>query len=208
MPATPFPAAVPHADPSGRDSAMLLAGIRKEMGDCQRCGLCEGRRQIVFGIGSPEARLMFIGEAPGQEEDRQGEPFVGRAGKLLDQMIASIGFRRQDVYIANIVKCRPPRNRNPQSQEIEACQGFLIAQIEAIRPEVIVTLGKFAVSTLLGEEVAITRARGQLRLYRNIPLMPTFHPAYLLRQYTQKNRRAVYNDLLQVREMLAKPGAH
>jgi DNA polymerase len=183
-----------------------LAGVRAELGDCTRCRLSAGRTQIVFGVGNPHADLVFVGEAPGQEEDRQGEPFVGRAGQLLDKMIGSIGLSREAVYIANIVKCRPPDNRNPQADEIAACSPFLIGQIEAIRPRVIVALGKFAASTLLGEEVAITRARGRLRAWRGIPLMPTFHPAYLLRQYTRENRQAVFEDLLSVQKLLGQPG--
>jgi DNA polymerase len=183
-----------------------LAGVRAELGDCTRCRLSAGRTQIVFGVGNPHADLVFVGEAPGQEEDRQGEPFVGRAGQLLDKMIGSIGLSREAVYIANIVKCRPPDNRNPQADEIAACSPFLIGQIEAIRPRVIVALGKFAASTLLGEEVAITRARGRLRAWRGIPLMPTFHPAYLLRQYTRENRQPVFEDLLAVQKLLGQPG--
>jgi len=190
----------------GRQAGEATAGgmreVRVAMGDCSRCRLSESRTQIVFGAGNPQADLMFIGEAPGQEEDRRGEPFVGRAGQLLDKMIAAIGFSRQEVYIANIVKCRPPGNRNPREDEIQACGEFLTAQIGILAPRVIVALGKFAASTLLGEEIAITRARGRLRSYGAIPLMPTFHPAYLLRQYTRENRQAVYDDLLQVKALL------
>jgi DNA polymerase len=187
---------------AGEAKAGAMQEVRAALGDCSRCRLSESRTRIVFGAGSPQADLMFIGEAPGQEEDRRGEPFVGRAGQLLDKMIAAIGFSRQEVYIANIVKCRPPGNRNPREDEIQACGGFLTAQIEILAPRVIVALGKFAAATLLGEEIAITRARGRLRSYGTIPLMPTFHPAYLLRQYTRENRQAVYDDLLQVKALL------
>lgn len=185
--------------------AGALEALRERIGDCHRCRLSQSRGRIVFGVGNPAAELMFIGEAPGHDEDLQGEPFVGKAGQLLDRMIAAIGWRRADVYIANIVKCRPPDNRNPQADEMEACADFLRAQIDAVAPRVIVALGKIATSALLGADVAITRARGQFRLVRGIPVMPTFHPAFLLRQYTAENRRLVYEDLLQVQAMLETP---
>ena len=166
------------------------------MGDCRRCGLCEERNSIVFGDGNPRADLMFIGEGPGETEDRRGLPFVGRAGELLTQMIEKgIGVPRQDVYICNIVKCRPPKNRNPNPPEIAACRPFLDGQIDAVRPKVIVSLGKPASGLLLEREVAITKIRGQWHEYRGIPLMPTLHPAYVLREYTQSVRRAVWQDL-------------
>jgi DNA polymerase len=138
---------------------------------------------------------MFIGEGPGAEEDAQGEPFVGRAGKKLDEMIVAIGLSREQVYIANIVKCRPPQNRDPERDEVETCSPFLIDQIEAIRPRVIVTLGAPATRTLLNTRVGITRLRGSWQSFRGIPVMPTFHPAYLLRAYTPENRRKVWEDL-------------
>jgi DNA polymerase len=198
------PARPPVMSPSApaAESEHALSRVRAEIGDCTRCRLCSGRTRIVFGVGNPGARLMFVGEAPGQEEDLKGEPFVGRAGQLLDKMIASIGMRREEVYIANVVKCRPPDNRNPQPDEMETCLPFLAAQIEAIRPAVLVALGKVAASALLREEIAITKARGTMRAFQGIPLMPTLHPAYLLRQYTPENRRAVYDDLLQVKAVL------
>ena len=173
-----------------------LDGIRAELGDCRRCGLCEGRNTIVFGDGNPHAELLFVGEGPGEQEDRTGLPFVGRAGELLTQMIEKgMGLRRSDVYICNIVKCRPPNNRTPLPPEVSACRPFLDGQIEAVAPKVIVTLGKPAASLLLDREIAITRVRGTWHEYRGIPLMPTLHPAYVLRQYTSENRRAVWQDL-------------
>lgn len=173
-----------------------LVEVEAHLGDCQRCGLCEGRSKIVFGDGNPSADLLFIGEGPGAEEDTRGLPFVGRAGELLTQMIEKgIGIPRSEVYICNIVKCRPPRNRTPLPPEVAACRPFLDGQIEAIQPKVIVTLGKPAASLLLDREIAITRLRGTWQDYRGIPLMPTLHPAYVLRQYTPENRRAVWEDL-------------
>ncbi len=190
-PAVELGAPVPWA---GRPPA--LAEVETHLGDCQRCGLCEGRSKIVFGDGNPNADLLFIGEGPGAEEDKRGVPFVGRAGELLTQMIEKgIGIPRSDVYICNIVKCRPPRNRTPLPPEVAACRPFLDGQIEAIQPKVIVTLGKPAASLLLDREIAITRLRGTWQDYRGIPLMPTLHPAYVLRKYTPENRRAVWEDL-------------
>jgi uracil-DNA glycosylase family 4 len=173
-----------------------LEEVRSELGECTRCGLAEGRTQIVFGDGNPQAELMFVGEGPGQEEDRRGVPFVGKAGELLTQMIEKgLGIERSDVYICNIVKCRPPNNRTPLEREITSCRPFLDAQIAAVKPKVIVALGKPATGLLLGREVAITRIRGSWFDYRGIPLMPTLHPAYILRQYTPENRRHVWEDL-------------
>jgi DNA polymerase len=158
--------------------------------------LHEGRNTIVFGDGNPDADILFVGEGPGQSEDEQGLPFVGRAGELLTQMIEKgMGLSRSDVYICNIVKCRPPRNRTPLPDEVAACRPFLDGQIEAVRPKVIVALGKPATGLLLDREVAITRIRGTWHDYRGTPLMPTLHPAYVLRQYTPENRRAVWEDL-------------
>ena len=173
-----------------------LAQVREQLGECTRCRLCEGRTQIVFGDGDPQAALMFIGEGPGETEDLRGLPFVGRAGELLTQMIEKgLGIARRDVYICNIVKCRPPGNRTPLSDEVASCRPFLDGQIDAVRPRVIVALGKPAASLLLGRDVAITRARGTWHAYRGIPVMPTFHPAFVLRQYTEENRRLVWSDL-------------
>lgn len=172
-----------------------LAAIRTEIGDCTRCKLCAGRTQVVFGVGDPGARLLFVGEGPGADEDRQGEPFVGRAGRKLNEMIRAIGLERSQVYIANVVKCRPPDNRTPEPDEVATCAPFLFRQIEAIRPKVIVTLGAPAARTLLGTREGITKIRGRWGEFRGIPVMPTFHPAYLLRAYTVENRRAVFEDL-------------
>jgi len=173
-----------------------LEDVRAVLGDCQRCRLAEGRRQIVFGDGNPEADLLFVGEGPGEQEDLQGLPFVGRAGELLTQMIErGLGIPRASVYICNVVKCRPPQNRTPLADEVSTCRAFLDGQIDAIHPKVIVALGKPAASLLLGRDVAITRVRGTWQEYRGTPVMPTFHPAFILRQYTAENRRRVWEDL-------------
>jgi uracil-DNA glycosylase family 4 len=173
-----------------------LESVREHLGECRRCDLCDGRNSIVFGDGNSDADLMFIGEGPGEQEDRRGLPFVGRAGDLLTQMIEKgLGIPRSSVYICNIVKCRPPQNRTPLPPEVSACRPFLDGQIDAVRPKVIVTLGKPAASLLLGRDVAITRVRGTWQEYRGIPLMPTLHPAFVLRQYTAENRRNVWEDL-------------
>ena len=173
-----------------------LEAVRAALGECTRCRLAEGRQRIVFGDGAPDADLMFVGEGPGEQEDLQGLPFVGRAGELLTQMIEK-GLRipRSAVYICNIVKCRPPGNRTPLADEVATCRVFLDGQIDAIRPKAIVALGKPATSLLLGREVSITRVRGIWQEYRGYPVMPTFHPAFLLRQYTPENRRLVWEDL-------------
>ncbi len=156
--------------------------MRADIGDCTRCKLhALGRRQIVFGVGNPNADLMFVGEAPGADEDIQGVPFVGRAGQLLTKIIEAIGLTRDDVYIANVIKCRPPENRNPEPDEVETCEPFLFRQIDVIKPKVIVALGKFAAQTLLRTIDPISRLRGRVFDYRGAKLIPTFHPAYLLR---------------------------
>jgi DNA polymerase len=178
----------------------LLEAVRDELGECTRCKLHRTRTHIVFGVGSPEARLMFVGEAPGEDEDLQGFPFVGKAGQLLTKMIEAMGLRREDVYICNTVKCRPPNNRNPEPDELLACEPFLRGQLGAVKPEVIVTLGKFAAQSLLRESTPITRLRGQWREYEGVPVMPTFHPAYLLRSPAEKGR--VWEDLKQVMKKL------
>jgi len=176
-----------------------LEEIRAELGDCRRCKLHQGRKNIVFGVGNPAADLMFIGEGPGRDEDLRGEPFVGRAGQKLNEMIGAIGLTREQVYIANIVKCRPPDNRDPERDEIVTCEPFLFEQIAAVRPKVIVTLGGPATKTLLSTRTGITRLRGEWQSYRDIPVMPTFHPAFVLRNYTQQTRRQVWEDLKKAR---------
>lgn len=176
---------------SAADKEAALKAILEEIGDCHRCKLSKGRTHIVFGEGSANARLMFIGEAPGREEDLQARPFVGDAGQLLTKLIEKMGLRREDVYIANIVKCRPPMNRDPQDDEMSTCSQFLDRQIEVISPEVIVSLGKISAYTLLDiktplAKFSITRTRGKFYEYKGIPVMPTFHPAYLLRNPKDK----------------------
>jgi DNA polymerase len=179
-----------------------LDAIRADVGeDCSRCKLHRlGRKQIVFGVGNPEADLMFVGEAPGADEDAQGIPFVGRAGQLLTKIIEAIGLKREDVYIANVIKCRPPQNRNPEQDEVETCEPFLFRQIDVIKPKVIVALGTFAARTLLGTLDPISRLRGRVHDYRGAKLIPTFHPAYLLRNPASK--REVWEDMKAVRELL------
>jgi uracil-DNA glycosylase family 4 len=182
--------------PRPRGDAPGLAQVRESLGECTRCRLHEGRTKLVFGDGNPDAELMFVGEGPGEQEDLQGLPFVGRAGELLTRMIErGLGVPRSSVYICNIVKCRPPGNRTPLADEVSTCRPFLDGQIDAVAPRVIVTLGKPASSLLLGREVSITRVRGTWHEYRGIPVMPTFHPAFILRQYTEENRRLVWEDL-------------
>ena len=200
---TPADGRPPAGDGPSEDSAGTLTGLRAEIGDCTRCKLHTlGRRQVVFGVGNPNARLMFVGEAPGADEDVQGEPFVGRAGQLLTKIIQSIGFERSDVYIANVIKCRPPGNRNPEPDEVATCQPFLFTQIDTIRPKIIVALGTFAAHALLGTDAPISRLRGKLHDFRGgIQLIPTFHPAFLLRSPDRK--RDVWEDMKKVRDLLA-----
>ena len=193
----------PEAMPEERRS---LEEVRNDLGDCTRCKLCSGRTHIVFGVGSPKAELVFVGEGPGADEDEQGIPFVGKAGQLLTKMIEAMGFSRDEVYICNVVKCRPPNNRNPEPDEIEACSPFLRAQLASIRPKVIVTLGKCAAQSLLGDGTPITRLRGNWREYGGIPVMPTFHPAYLLRSPAEKKN--AWADLRQVMKRLGKHSSH
>jgi uracil-DNA glycosylase len=175
------------------DGAARLQVVRDELGACTRCKLHGGRKNIVFGVGDPNAPLVFVGEAPGADEDRTGEPFVGAAGQLLTKMIQAMGLGRSDVYICNILKCRPPGNRNPEPDEVAQCEPFLKAQLAAIRPRLIVCLGKFAAQCLLRSDAPISKLRGQWKSYEGIPLMPTFHPAYLLRNPPSK--REVWADL-------------
>jgi DNA polymerase len=188
--------------PAGTNQSPVLAAIRDDIGDCIRCKLCSlGRKQIVFGVGNSDADLMFVGEAPGRDEDIQGIPFVGRAGQKLTQIIEAIGLTRDDVYIANVIKCRPPENRNPEPDEVEACEPFLFRQIDTIKPKVIVALGKFAAQSLLKTTDPISRLRGRVYDYRGAKLVPTFHPAFLLRN--PSCRREVWEDMKKVRALLS-----
>jgi DNA polymerase len=198
-PEPPEPVAVAPV-PEPQDTC--LQDIRDEIGDCQRCKLASGRHHIVFGDGNPTARLVFVGEAPGADEDASGVPFVGRAGQLLNKIIEAIGMKREDVYICNVVKCRPPENRTPERDEIDACQGFLHRQLAIIKPKIIVSLGTPAAFTLLGDSRIgrISEIRGNFYDYRGTPLMITFHPAYLLR--TPEKKREVWEDMKKVRAFL------
>ena len=186
---------------SGGQEKPTFAGLKAQVGRCTGCELSRTRRSVVFGEGSERARLVFIGEAPGEEEDRQGRPFVGRAGKLLDQMIERIGFNRKDVFICNVLKCRPPNNRDPEAQEVDACKGYLFAQLELIKPHLICTLGKYAYNTLMGVDARITKIRGVLTSYKGTRLLPTYHPSYLLRN--QGAIKEAYEDMEQVKTLLA-----
>ena len=172
---------------------LSLSEVREELGECTRCKLHRHRKQIVFGVGTPTARLIFVGEAPGADEDAQGEPFVGRAGQLLTKIIQAMGMQREDVYICNIIKCRPPNNRTPESDEILACQPFLLKQLQAIGPQFICALGGPATQTLLKTKEPISRLRGRFFDYHGIPLLPTFHPAFLLRNPSEK--KTVWEDM-------------
>ena len=190
---------------AARSSAEALLAIKRDIGpDCSRCKLhALGRRQVVFGVGNPDAELMFVGEAPGADEDIQGVPFVGRAGQLLTKIIEAIGLQREDVYIANVIKCRPPQNRNPEQDEVDTCEPFLFQQIDVIKPTVIVALGTFAARALLRTLDPISRLRGRVFQYRGAKLIPTFHPAYLLRNPSSK--REVWEDMKLVRSLLHTP---
>ena len=203
------PIALP-VEPSGPDAApdsepvtesADLEGLAKSLRNCARCRLSEKRKTVVFGEGAPDARVMFIGEGPGAEEDRTGRPFVGQAGQLLGRMIVAMGFQRGQTYIANVVKCRPPGNRDPKDDEIAACSEFLDRQIELIRPDVIVALGRFAANRLTGTDKPLGALRGRWSHYKGVPLLATYHPAYLLR--TPKDKRKVWQDLKLVLAKLA-----
>ena len=218
-----LPAPVPLAEPadmfaerlrySGTTKAEQLASLRAQALACVKCKhLAASRTQVVFGVGNSESELMFVGEAPGADEDAQGEPFVGRAGQLLTKIIQTMGFQRSDVYIGNVLKCRPNMpegesgNRQPTGEEMKTCLPWLQAQIDIIKPKVLVALGAVAMRGLMPEiSTGITKLRGHWLLYRSIPLMPTYHPAYVLRAYTLQNRRAVWEDMLQVLERLGRP---
>jgi len=195
VPADPAPS--PQEVGSGAET---LAQISQDLGECTRCQLHTGRTTIVFGVGHAAADLMFVGEAPGRDEDVQGVPFVGRAGQLLTKIIESIGLTRDQVYIANVIKCRPPNNRNPEPVEVETCEPFLFRQLDAIKPKVVVALGAFAIRTLLQTSQAVSSLRGQVYDYRGAKLVPTFHPAFLLRSPDRK--RDVWEDMKKVRDLL------
>jgi uracil-DNA glycosylase family 4 len=182
--------------------SVTLEDVREELGDCHRCELCGTRKNIVFGEGNPTAELVFVGEAPGESEDIQGRPFVGRAGQLLTRIIEAMGLKRTDVYICNILKCRPPGNRNPKPEEIMICEPFLIKQLQVIGPRVICALGTFAAKTLLQTEMPISSLRGRFHTYQGIELMPTYHPAYLLRN--SGGKKLVWNDMQMIMELLGK----
>lgn len=211
----PAPARLPVIDDAGASPDDALAAVvtgpgsaaeRLErvltdvLGDCRRCKLHRGRSRLVYGVGDPEADLVFVGEGPGGDEDRQGIPFVGRAGQLLTRMIEAMGLQRDDVYICNVVKCRPPNNRDPEADEVEACERFLKAQLAIVQPKVIVTLGRHAAQTLLRRNTPITRLRGRWASYEGVPLLPTYHPAFLLREPARK--REAWSDLQEVMKHL------
>jgi DNA polymerase len=218
-PRRPAPDPVPIAPPRAPEPALPsttallrvlakcddLDEIREVLGDCTRCKLARmGRTQVVYGVGNPKAEVMFVGEAPGHDEDQQGEPFVGKAGQLLTRIIeGGLGMKRSDVYIANILKCRPPQNRDPEADEVAACRGFVEAQIRVVRPKLIVTLGRHATQTLLATDVGMTKLRGKWQSFRGIPVMPTFHPAYVLRNPEAK--RPVWEDVQEVLRHLGRP---
>ena len=181
-------------------TSLTLAGVREELGECTRCPLHRTRRNLVFGEGSAGAKLVFVGEAPGEEEDNQGRPFVGRAGQLLTKIIDAMGLKREEVYICNILKCRPPGNRNPKEDEIATCEPFLMKQLEAINPQIICALGTFAAKTLLRTESPISAIRGKFHDYQGRKLMPTYHPAYLLRNPDAK--KLVWEDVQKIMKIL------
>jgi DNA polymerase len=204
LPVLPPAQAAGPAAPERGPGASGLQVVRTDLGDCQRCRLAQGRKNLVFGVGNPSAHLVFVGEAPGADEDAQGEPFVGKAGQLLTKMIEAMGYTRDDVYICNVIKCRPPGNRNPEPDEVAACEPFLKAQLAVLRPRMIVALGKFAAQCLLRDDTPITRLRGGFRSYEGIQLMPTFHPAYLLRDPSKK--KLAWEDLKAVNAVLRRLG--
>lgn len=197
--ASAHPVAPAPTTPVGQGDAGLKQ-VRDELGDCQRCRLAKDRKQIVYGIGNPNADLVLVGEAPGQQEDLTGEPFVGRAGQLLTRMLGTIGLEREQVYICNVIKCRPPQNRDPLSDEVASCSPFLHRQLRAIEPKVIVTLGRFAAATVVGVEANLGELRKRIGSWNGVPIVSTYHPSYLLR--TPHMKRAAWEDLLVVRRLL------
>jgi len=211
-PADAVESAVPSGDAEARNKADLLTAVRERVAACTKCAhLACSRTQTVFGVGNPDADLMFIGEAPGADEDQQGEPFVGRAGQLLTRILKAMNFAREDVYIANILKCRPDMpagsfgNRPPTPTEMQTCRPYLVEQIDIIQPSVLVALGAVAVEGLLGTRATMRELRGRWHIYNSIPLMITYHPAYLLRNQAPSEKRKVWEDMLQVLERLERP---
>jgi DNA polymerase len=201
----PLAAAEEAVGPSS-DPGETLEEIRAELGDCCRCELGGMRKNLVFGVGNPHSRIVFVGEAPGRDEDIQGEPFVGEAGQILTRLITRMGFTREDVYICNVLKCRPPNNRDPHTDEIEKCGPFMLRQVKAIGPEVIVALGAFAAHTLLQSTIPISKLRGKFHDYHGIPLMPTYHPSFLLRNRGNSEVYwTVWEDMTQVLKKLDLP---
>lgn len=198
------PASREASSPRGKGRAQSLEELREDLGDCRRCRLHRTRTHLVFGEGNPKAELVFVGEGPGREEDRVGRPFVGEAGGLFERIVRAMGLVREDVYICNVVKCRPPRNRDPQADEIRACKPFLCRQLELIEPKVICTLGRIAGKELIGNRFSMTRDRGTWTEYQGVPLMPTFHPAYLLRNASAK--RPVWEDVQKIMKALGLEG--
>jgi len=181
---------------------VTLLSLQKKVKGCMNCSLHETRKSVVFGEGSDKARVVFVGEAPGEEEDLQGRPFVGRAGKLLDELIEKVGLARADVYICNVLKCRPPGNRDPEEGEVEACRDYLVTQLKLIRPRIICTLGRHAYNTLMGTDERITEVRGVLTRYEGVPLLPTYHPSFLLRN--SDRLKEAHEDMEKLRTFLAK----
>jgi DNA polymerase len=181
---------------------VTLLSLQKKVKGCMNCSLHETRKSVVFGEGSDKARVVFVGEAPGEEEDLQGRPFVGRAGKLLDELIEKVGLARADVYICNVLKCRPPGNRDPEEGEVEACRDYLVTQLKLIRPRIICTLGRHAYNTLMGTDERITKVRGVLTRYEGVPLLPTYHPSFLLRN--SDRIKEAHEDMEKLRTFLAK----
>ena len=185
---------------------LIMAELRASIQNCNRCRLASSRTHIVFGEGNPNAKLVFIGEAPGMEEDHSGRPFIGKAGILLTRIIQAINLSREEVFISSVIKCRPPENRTPEPDEIAACEPFLIKQIQAIRPAIICTLGSVATHTILKTDKPITKLRGTFREYLGIPVMPTFHPAYLLRN--PQGKKLVWDDMQKIRDLYQKLGLY
>lgn len=198
--------AAPASEPQPVKKHETLEQIRKDLGPCQRCKLGATRKNLVFGTGNPQARIVFVGEGPGADEDAQGEPFVGDAGKILNRIIAAMELKREEVYICNVVKCRPPQNRPPESDEVEACSPFLLRQLASVKPEVIVALGTSAAQALLQTKVPISKLRSKFHDFHGIPLMPTYHPSYLLRSGGNSDSFwSVWDDMTQVLRLLKLP---